>query len=171
MATVKKIGVSPDQIKMVYLTHLHGDHIGGLVNKTAKGMEKVFKNATIYLCKAEHDAWMNDIPKNDLQKAILGTYKDNLKLFSFGDSLPNQVLSIDAVGHTPGHTAFRYNELLIIGDLMHGYALQIKEPRVNSNYDMDKPKSAESRKRLIDYAKAYGLYMAGMHLPAPGMVK
>jgi glyoxylase-like metal-dependent hydrolase (beta-lactamase superfamily II) len=106
-----------------------------------------------------------------MQKAILGVYADSLYLFAFGDSLPHKVLTIDAVGHTPGHTAFRYGEMLIIGDLMHGFALQINHPEINSNYDMDKAKSIESRKRILDYAKQNNLTMAGMHLPEPGFAK
>ncbi|MCQ2091478.1 MAG: MBL fold metallo-hydrolase [Fibrobacter sp.] len=171
MAThLNELGVNPDDIKLVYLTHLHVDHISGLVKKTDAGMEKVFKNATLFLGKVEHDAWMN-IEKNDLQKAILGVYGDKLSLFNFGDTLPHAVEAIDAIGHTPGHTVFRYNELLVIGDLMHGYALQINHPEVNSNYDMDKAKSIESRKRILEYAKANGLTMAGMHLPSPGFAE
>ncbi|MCQ2089744.1 MAG: MBL fold metallo-hydrolase [Fibrobacter sp.] len=167
---LNELGVNPDDIKLIYLTHLHVDHISGLVSKGENGFNKVFKNATLYLGKIEHDAWMA-MEKNDLQKGILGVYRDNLNLFAFGDTLPHAVEAIDAIGHTPGHTVFRYNELLVIGDLMHGYALQIKHPEFNSNYDMDKEKSIESRKRILEYAKANGLTMAGMHLPSPGFAE
>lgn len=165
-----EMGVNPDDIKLVYLTHLHVDHISGLVKKGEKGFEKVFKNASIYVGQVERDAWMA-MEKNDLQKAILGVYNDKLNLFAFGDKLPHDVEAIDAVGHTPGHTVFRHNELLVIGDLMHGYALQINHPEINSNYDMDKEKSIESRKKILEYAKANNLTMAGMHLPSPGFAE
>lgn len=164
--------VNPDSIGLVYLTHFHADHIAGLVkNGSAGKMEKVFKNAAVYAGKVEYDAWMNDIPKNDLQKNIMALYKDSLHLFAFGDSLPHGVLAMDAVGHTPGHAAFQISNLLIIGDLMHGYALQKDHPEINSNYDMDKAKSAASRKRIMQYAREHKLLMAGMHLPPPGFAK
>ena len=166
------LGVNPDSIGLVYLTHFHVDHIAGLVTKDDAGNDvKVFKNAAVYAGKVEYDAWMNDIPKNDLQKGIMALYKDSLHLFAFGDSLPHGVLAMDAVGHTPGHTAFQLANLLIVGDLMHGYALQKDHPEINSNYDMDKPKSAESRKRIMQYASDNKLLMAGMHLPPPGFVE
>lgn len=76
-----------------------------------------------------------------------------------------------AIGHTPGHTAFQLGNLIIVGDLMHGYALQKDHPEINSNYDMDKPKSAESRKRIMQYASDNKLLMAGMHLPPPGFAE
>ena len=164
--------VNPDSIGLVYLTHFHADHIAGLVKSGGTGkMEKVFKNASVYAGKVEYDAWMNNIPKNDLQKNIMALYKDSLHLFAFGDSLPHGVLAMDAVGHTPGHTAFKISNLLVIGDLMHGYALQKNHPEINSNYDMDKEKSAASRKRIMQYARENKLLMAGMHLPPPGFAK
>ena len=166
------LGVNPDSIGFVYLTHFHADHIAGLVKPGDAGKtEKVFKNAAVYAGKVEYDAWMNDIPKNDLQKDIMALYKDSLHLVAFGDTLPYGVLAMDAVGHTPGHTAFQLANLLVVGDLMHGYALQKDHPEINSNYDMDKAKSAESRKRLMQYARENKLLMAGMHLPPPGFVE
>ncbi|SMP45732.1 MBL fold metallo-hydrolase [Fibrobacter sp. UWB10] len=166
------LGVNPDSIGLVYLTHFHADHIAGLVKTGDAGKtEKVFKNAAVYAGKVEYDAWMNDIPKNDLQKDVMALYKDCLHLFAFGDTLPHGVLAMDAVGHTPGHTAFQLANLLVVGDLMHGYALQKDHSEINSNYDMDKAKSAESRKRLMQYARDNKLLMAGMHLPPPAFAE
>ena len=164
--------VTPDKIDLIYLTHFHVDHIAGMITKDSTGKDvKVFNNATVYAGKVEYDAWMNDIPKNDLQKAVMEIYKDKLHLFAFGDTLPQGVIALDAVGHTPGHTAFQFSNLLVIGDLMHGYALQKDHPEINSNYDMDKEKSIESRKRLMQYARDNRLTMAGMHLPPPGFAE
>ncbi len=172
MSRLAALGVNPDSIGLVYLTHFHMDHIAGLVAKDSAGADvKVFRNAAVYAGQVEYDAWMNDIPKNDMQKNIMSLYKDSLHLFAFGDTLPHGVLAMDAVGHTPGHTAFQLANLLIVGDLMHGYALQKDHPEVNSNYDMDKVKSAESRKRLMQYARDNKLLMAGMHLPPPGFAE
>ena len=172
MSRLAALGVNPDSIGLVYLTHFHVDHIAGLVAKDSAGADvKVFKNAAVYAGQVEYDAWMNDIPKNDMQKNVMALYKDSLHLFAFGDTLPHGVLALDAVGHTPGHTAFQLANLLIVGDLMHGYALQKDHPEINSNYDMDKVKSAESRKRLMQYARDNKLLMAGMHLPPPGFAE
>lgn len=172
MNRLAALGVNPDSIGLVYLTHFHVDHIAGLVAKDGAGNDaKAFKNAAVYAGKVEYDAWMNDIPKNDLQKNIMALYKNSLHLFAFGDTLPHGVLAMDTVGHTPGHTAFQLANLLIVGDLMHGYALQKDHPEINSNYDMDKPKSAESRKRIMQYARDNKFLMAGMHLPPPGFAE
>lgn len=169
---LEALGVTPENVNFIYLTHFHADHIAGMIAKDSAGKDvRVFNNATVYAGKVEYDAWMNDIAKNDLQKVIMDIYKDSLHLFAFGDTLPQGVIALDAVGHTPGHTAFQISNLLVIGDLMHGYALQKDHPEINSNYDMDKEKSIESRKRLMQYARDNKLTMAGMHLPPPGFAE
>lgn len=172
LKNLEKINVTPDSIKLIYLTHLHLDHISGLITKSKNGEdEKVFKNSVLYISKPEYEAWTSALTNNDLQKKILGMYRESIRLFEFGDKLPHNIQAIDAVGHTPGHTAFQYKQILIVGDLMHGYALQKDHLDINSNYDMDKQKSVESRKRLVTYAKKNNLTLAGMHLPHFGFVK
>lgn len=169
---LKELGVSPDSIKKVYLTHMHFDHINGLISDIKKKpLHKIFKNAEIFLEKKEHDFWLKENSDNGLQKAVITLYQDKINLFSFGDTLPHNVIALDASGHTPGHTAFQIENYLIIGDLIHGYALQINHPEINSNYDMNKPKSAECRKRLFKHIEQNNLTMIGMHLPEPGFMK
>lgn len=156
-------GIAPESIDYVYITHLHADHIGGLVGDDGP----VFPNAEVYLGQVEHDAWMAmSDDKNGLQKAVIGMYADRLHLFAFGDVLPCGVEAIDAVGHTPGHTVFRHENVLVIGDLLHGYALQSQYPEFCANFDMDKEKSVESRKRIFQFAADNDLMMVGMHMPA-----
>lgn len=172
LRNLKSINVSADSIKLIYLTHLHMDHISGLITKNSNGAEeKTFKNAVLYINKIEYDFWEKSLTNNELQKKIFKMYKDGIHLFEFGDKLPHNVQAIDAAGHTPGHTAFQYKQILVVGDLMHGYALQKDHLDINSNYDMDKQKSVESRKRLVTYAKKNNLTLAGMHLPHFGFVK
>ncbi len=162
------IGLSTDSIDMIFLTHLHADHIGGLMGEEGP----LFADAEIYVGAVEYDAWMNQMTTEQagLQQSIMGAYADQLRQFAFGDTLPCGVVAIDAVGHTPGHTVFQKDELLVIGDLMHGLALQESHPEFCANFDMDKDRSIESRKRILGYARDNGLVMAGMHMPAPGFV-
>jgi len=165
---LKEYNLTPDSIDYIYLTHFHGDHIGGMV---AEG-KKVFPNAKVYAGEVEYKAWVEDMPEDRTaqQREAMEVYKDQLTLFKFGDVLPHDVKAIDAVGHTPGHTAFQKGNLLVIGDLMHGAALQMEHPEFSGNYDMDKEQAAASRKRLLDYARENNLIMAGMHLPEPAFI-
>ena len=156
---LSKINVTPEQIDYVYITHFHGDHIGGMLN--ADG-EKVFTNAEVYVSRLEKES---DLGKGEQAVKMFEKYGDKIHVFNFGDKLPEDVLAIDAVGHTPGHTAFQKGNLLIIGDLMHALALQLKYPEYCPNFDGDKEKAIASRKRILEYAKANGLTISGMHLP------
>ncbi len=164
---MKRIGVSPADIKLLYLTHFHSDHIGGMM----RGDTVLFPNAEVYASKAEYEAWMQ-MPKeqNALVVKTMEAYKDRLHLFEFGDTLPGGVVALDAAGHTPGHTAYRAGQFLIVGDLMHGVALQREHPDICASFDMDKGASATARKRIMQYAEDNDLRMAGMHFPAPGFL-
>lgn len=156
---LSKINVTPEQIDYVYITHFHGDHIGGMLN--ADG-EKVFTNAEVYVSRLEKES---DLGKGEQAVKMFEKYGDKIHVFNFGDKLPEDVLTIDAVGHTPGHTAFQKGNLLIVGDLMHAMALQLPHPEYCANFDGDKEKAIASRKRILEYAKTNGLTISGMHLP------
>ena len=160
---LKSLGMEPSDVRYLYLTHMHGDHIGGML--TAEG-EVVFPNAEVYVSKPEHDYWMT-ASSNPRAAKTLEAYRNKLHLFAFGDTLPGGVAAMEAVGHTPGHTVFQVGRLLVVGDLFHGLALQLAHPEICATYDMDKEKAVETRKRFIRYAQENELTMAGMHLPAP----
>ena len=163
LSGLQTFGIVPADVKYVYLTHMHGDHIGGML--TQEG-EAVFPAAEVYVSKPEYDYWMAD-KANRQQVATMEAYKDRLHLFQFGDTLPGGVVAMDAVGHTPGHTVFQAGGLLVVGDLMHGAALQKVHPEVCATFDMDKEAAIGARRRFIRYAEENGLTMAGMHLPVP----
>lgn len=168
MTGLKAINLTADDINYIYLTHFHGDHIGGML----KGDSAVFTKAEVYASQTEYDAWLKKMSadKNAMQRKMDKAYAGHMHLFNPGDTLPCGILTIDAAGHTPGHTAYMTGKLLVVGDLMHGAALQIPHPEICAAYDMDKEKAIQTRKQLLEYAKTNKLIMAGMHLPAPAFL-
>lgn len=164
LSRMDSIGVKPEDIDMVFLTHYHGDHIGGMLQDTLP----VFTRATVYAPQVEHDYWVgrgNETVLN-LQRA----YGDRLILFDWSDSLPLGILPMEAAGHTPGHTAYRLGQLFVVGDLMHGVSLQLAHPEICASYDMDREQSVAARRRLMEYARSNALVVAGMHLPGNGIL-
>ena len=158
------LGLSPADIDYLFITHFHGDHIGGMLDASGA---PVYTGAQVYASQAEYDAWMA-MPAEANAQAVrtMEAYRDRLHLFAFGDMLPCGVEAIDAVGHTPGHTAFQVDDILIWGDVIHGLALQLDYPEICAAYDMDPQTSIATRKRMIQYARDNGLLVAGMHFPS-----
>lgn len=156
--TLESIGINPEDIDYVFITHLHGDHIGGMVKDGAA----VFANATVFLNKDEYDGWGN-VDESPMGQA----YGESIKLFTDADTLPCGIKAIKAYGHTPGHTMYRIDDIVIAGDLMHATALQLENPESCARFDMDKEKSAQTRKSALESFKEEGLKVYGMHFPDP----
>lgn len=163
LTNLSAAGVTPADIDYLYRTHFHGDHIGGMM----KGDTVVFPKAEVYAAQQEYDAWMQmpDDKKTQVA-ATMEAYKDRLHLVAYGDTLPCGVVALDCVGHTPGHTAYRAGRFLIVGDLVHGAALQLAHPEICAAYDMDPQSAIKQRRYYLDYARQNHLLLAGMHQPA-----
>ena len=160
---LKELKVSADEIDYVFITHFHLDHIGGLLD--AKD-NSYFKNAKVYVSKEEYDGWINKMPadKNALQVKVMKAIEKQIVQFDFNDTLPLGIKPLKAFGHTPGHTVYRKDDLLIIGDLIHGQDIQFKHPEICATYDHDENASIETRKNILKYAEENKLFVAGMHL-------
>lgn len=163
---LRAAGIAPEQIDYIFVTHFHGDHIGGL----AADGKPLFANAQLYVPDAEYAAWAamsNDGGKEAVE--TVDTYGDRLHRFAYTDILPLGVKAMAAPGHTPGHTVYQTGRLFIVGDLLHGFDLQMQDLDICPAYDMDPAKATESRKHFIDYIRQNKLITAGMHFPDNGV--
>ena len=160
------IGVTPDDIDILVLTHFHGDHIGGMM----KGGQPVFTHAEVYVPEAEYKAWLAMSNRNaKMAMDAMAAYGDRVHRFEYGDALPLGITPMAAPGHTPGHTVYQIGRLLIVGDLMHGFDLQIQDLDICPDYDMNPRQAAETRKKYVEYARQNNLIVAGMHFPGNGV--
>lgn len=180
-ANLKAAGYQPEQVDDVLITHMHGDHVGGLVQDG----KLVFPNATIHAGQEDADFWLN---KANLEKASaemkgffqgamasLNPYVEagKFKGMKGGTELAPGIKAVPAHGHTPGHNIYvvesKGQKLVLWGDLMHGAAVQFAQPQVTISFDVDsKPAAVERKKAYADAAK--GRYLVGSaHLPFPGL--
>lgn len=171
---LQTIGISPEQVDVVLLTHMHGDHIGGML----RDGKPSFPNAEVYLAQPEHDYWVNESRGQQAQD-VIAAYKNKLHLFQpveageKGIPLVAGIQGIAAYGHTPGHTAFLLEsdneKLLIWGDLTHAMAIQMPYPQVAVTYDVNPGDAIAYRKKLLEYTEKNKIPVAGMHIAFPGI--
>ncbi len=163
VASLKKAGVEPENIDAVFITHFHGDHIGGLLDDG----KAVYPNAELYVPKVEVDNWF------DRGTEFLSVYGGRAVAFDWDKEIVSGITGLDASGHTPGHTVYRLEtpggKLLIIADLIHFGGVQLPNPDVAVTYDVDPVMAVEARKRIFSQAAAEGVTVASMHLPYPGV--
>lgn len=174
-------GYQAEQIDEIYLTHLHPDHVGGLMaqNKIA------FPNAVVNVDKNEVGFWLSEDKQRladekdkrffDAAIASLKPYKisGRLKTFQGNQELSPGISAIDTRGHTPGHTVFavesKGQRMVVLGDMIHVAAVQFPDPRVAIAYDIDVSAAIAQRKRLFDSLAEKRELVAGAHLSFPGL--
>ncbi len=181
LGNLKAAGYQPEQVDEIYITHMHGDHVGGLV---VEG-KAAFPNAIVRAGQADADFWlsktnMDAAPKerkDGFQGAMtsLNPYiaAGKFKPITADGELVPGVRARAAAGHTPGHTVYvvesKGQKLLLWGDLMHVAAAQFPDPGVTIHFDSDSPAAAAQRKKIFAEAAASGEWVGGAHLSFPGL--
>ncbi|MDR0810381.1 MAG: MBL fold metallo-hydrolase, partial [Gemmobacter sp.] len=99
-AALAAAGYSPGQVDLVVLTHMHGDHIGGLM-----GEGLTFPNARYLAGAVEYDHWAK--AGNEGFDGKVRPLAGKMTMVKGGDSALPGLTAIDAPGHTPGHMAWR----------------------------------------------------------------
>jgi len=179
------LGVAPEQVDVILITHMHGDHIGGML----KDDVVVFPKAEVYLPQPEHDYWMSDEEMNKVLESrrggfmnarkVVEAYQNKLHLFQPAELGQNateiipDIQGFAAYGHTPGHSMFMLqsnnDKMLIWGDLTHAMAIQMPYPEVAVTYDVNPELAVEYRKAVLEYVSANKIPVAGMHIAYPSM--
>ena len=179
LTSLKAAGYQPEQVDEIYITHLHGDHVGGLgvLDKPA------FPNAVVRMDKHDADYFLS---KTNLDKAsaeakgnfqgpinAVSGYAGKVKPFEGNTELVPGVRSTSSYGHTPGHTTYvvesKGQKLVLIGDLMHNAAVQFPDPGVTIQFDSDSKAALAQRKAAFAEAAKQGYWMGAAHLPFPGV--
>ncbi len=178
-------GIDPKSIDVVLLSHLHPDHINGI--KAADG-SLAFPNAELMAPEADWAFWMSDEnaakASNDMMKnyfantrKILSDVAGKVTRYGWGKEVVPGITSIDASGHTPGHTAFAIASgnarMFVQSDVTNIPELFLKNPEWNVVFDVDPDKAVQTRRKFYDMASSEKALIAGYHFsfPSQGFVE
>lgn len=189
-ANLRATGVEPGQIDDVLLTHAHPDHLCGVLGLDGA---PAYPNATLWLDDSELKYWEGHESEARTPKALnfvigltrraLAPYRQAGRVRSFrpGDALPAGIQALASPGHTPGHTSCLIDggpatrathgaqKLLVWGDVVHYHVLQFAQPAASFEPDVDRQAAIASRRALLADAARHGWWVAGAHLPFPGL--
>lgn len=176
-------GIQPGDVTGIIISHMHGDHVGGL---TTNG-SPTFPNAAVYANVVERDFWAKAKPEDlknafsverkqgfidGARKAIDGAGKA-LQVVKSGDVLFGSLALVGLPGHTPGHLGIRVvsgkDSLVHFADTAHHQAIMVAHPEWTVMFDTDAPEAMATRKKLFAQAAQERARLYSYHLPWPGI--
>lgn len=165
LAALQAAGYSTDQVDVVVLTHMHGDHIGGLMN----GGAPTFPNARYVTGRVEFDAWST--AENEGFDNNVKPLADHMTFLEDGGSVASGLTAVAAFGHTPGHMTYMVEsdgkQLMLGADFANHYVWSLAHPEWEVKFDQDKSAAAATRKTLLDMLAADKVPFVGYHMPWP----
>lgn len=180
MAGFRAAGFDPSKVDVVLVSHMHPDHIYGLMEKDTN--KPLYPNAEIVVSDVEYRFWTDPAVIERLPEARKGlarriqatfpTWKNVRRVSGTAEVAPGMRFVL-APGHTPGHRAFHLSsgkaQLMLSNDTVYQPALVAANPGWHGQYDQDPATAESSRRALMDRIVADKIMVAGYHFPFPGV--
>jgi glyoxylase-like metal-dependent hydrolase (beta-lactamase superfamily II) len=175
-------GVDPKSIDVVLMSHLHPDHTNGI--RAADG-SMAFPNADIMVPAKDWEFWTsednaakaqsNEMMKNYFAnvKKIYNGIESKVTKYDWGKEVVPGITSIEAPGHTPGHTAFAIasgnSRILVQSDVTNIPEFFLRNPDWHVAYDVDPVQAQATRHKFYDMASAEKALVVGFHFTFPSI--
>ncbi len=177
---MKAAGLDPARVTKIMISHMHPDHIFGLMEKDTNA--QLYPNAEIVISVPEYRFWTDPavierLPeaRRPLARRIQATFPTwkNVRQVEGEVEVAPGIRTVSAPGHTPGHIAFHLSsgnaQMIYSADTFYQPALSLHTPDWQGVFDQDGPTAVQSRRRLADRLVADRIMVAGYHFPWPGV--
>lgn len=166
-AALAAAGHTPDQVDVVVLTHMHGDHIGGLMGAAGP----TFAKARYVTGAVEHNHWSG--AANEGFDTKVRPLNDKMTFLEDGGAVAPGITAMAAFGHSPGHMGFHLESagqrLMLTADTANHYVWSLAYPDWEVRFDADKASAAATRKAVFGMIAADRIPFVGYHMPFPSV--
>lgn len=168
LAALNAAGIEAADVTIVVITHMHGDHIGGLTDEAGNA---TYPNARYVTGQVEFDHWASQ--ENERFDGKVRPFAENMTFLGDGDDVVSGITAVSAFGHTPGHMTYMVESggegVLLMADTANHYVWSLGYPEWEVRFDMDKAAAAATRKKILGMVAADKIPLIGYHMPFPGM--
>ena len=176
IAQLAKLGLSPEDIDVVFCTHLHVDHVGWNTKLDNGRWVPTFPKARYLFGRKELDFWMGQPNRAEVGG---GSFVDSVipiveakacDLVDDGHDLGKGLVLTALPGHTPGQLGLDVmrgkDRAYFVGDAIHS-PLQVALPHLSTGFDTDKIQAAATRRTFLNACADDGRWLVPCHFRGP----